>query len=203
MDYYTEQRKKMCNFIALKKKRHSVIQKSHDLTSTWCKPIHTFPIIWPFTHHLTPAQVDSNRKLSLTFIFLCVKDNNDHFLPTKDQTTNKEQKELLKRSSLTLKSNSMRPKHFRLSMNLSSAAFDRGCFFLPWPLTPRDLQGPVRSYWWPLSLFHMVITAANGRLLAGLFGKNCTASRKPTWRPLSAFFFFCFGFGALIKNPVV
>lgn len=39
----------------------------------------------------------------------------------------------------------------------------------------------------------MVITAANDRLLAltmdGLFGKNCTVSRKPTWRPLSAFFF--------------
>lgn len=34
------------------------------------------------------------------------------------------------------------------------------------PLRPRDLQGPLQSHWWPLSLFHMVIAAADGRLLA-------------------------------------
>lgn len=108
---------------------------------------------------------------------------------------NKKQKELFKRSSLTLKSNSMCPEHFSLSMNLSSATFGHGCFFSSWPLTPQDLRGPMRSYWWPLSLFPVVITAANSRLLAlstdGLFGKNCTCQENPLGvRPLSAFFFF-------------
>lgn len=77
---------------------------------------------------------------------------------TVTQTTVKEQIELSKRSlwpSERLCSDSEAP------LVPLTAAFDQRD-----PLRPRVLRGPLPPYWWAVSLFHTLTSAAEGRLLA-------------------------------------